>query len=215
MTTEALMTVLEVVELITILTPLNQYGPCMAHSGLFNTLVESLFHKESVSIISAVKIFCIFSRMSFSNPGEFYGLLDSSGKASAVVQDWFKRFDNMGRPRERKLNALGVTVLLSCGSEAVFQKFGPLVDIWCELLDEVNEESGDSEVYYGVDNFQEASTPEAQRRQAMFKSRDPVHTVSLKSVIKEQLIAISHSPHRQLLASLPPEVHHLLESIVQ
>jgi hypothetical protein len=215
MTTEALMTVLEVVELITILTPLNQYGPCMAHSGLFNTLLEFLLHKESVSITSAVKIFCILSRMSFSNPREFYGLLDSSGKASAVVQDWFNRFNNIGRPRERKLNALGVTVLLPCGSEAVFQKFGPLVDIWCELLEEVNEESGDSEVYYGVDNFQEASTPEAQRRQAMFKRRDPVHTVSLKSVIKEQLIAISHSPHRQLLASLPPEVHHLLESIVQ
>lgn len=215
MTTEALMTVLEVIELVATLIPLAEYGSSLVQTGLLNVLLEYLLNKEAVSISSAVKIYCILSRMSISNAGDFYIMLNNTGRTNDVIQDWFKRFHNMGRPRERKLNAMGVTVLLSTHDATVFGNFSDLVDIWCELLDEINEESGDSEVYYGNDSFQDPNMPESRRRQAMYKNVDPVHTVAMKTVIREQLVALGNTGQHQLLSSLSIEVQQMLEAIVQ
>jgi hypothetical protein len=219
MTQHSLCTVAEALTLITAVKPASDYLPAFYESNLLNTLLDHLFDKEQVTTITAVRIYSVFSRMVFSNPSLFWEMMDASDRGGKLLDCWLKRFDNMGHPRDRKMNGLGLASLLGTGQEVVLNRLARLINIWCELLDEINETAGDSEAYYGASDFvdtdeaaQQEMSPDAKRRQLITRTRDPVHCVPLKSVVKSNVESLQHlsGEKRALVESLDPTLLQLL-----
>lgn len=182
-------------EVYVTLRPLDSYVECLYSSGLFAALVQYVSSNDS-SVANKNRVYSIFARLAVSNPPVFVQLLDHSANTSQSAKHefavkWVQQFQNMGHPRDRKLAGLGFAALLQTGDVVWTTQLSQLLDIWCELLDEVNEDSGDSEVYYrtpGTDNDDsELSTAHQRRMMRIRREMDPVHGVSLRSAIKHAL----------------------------
>lgn len=233
MTLESSSWVNSTINLLALKSPFEAYGDALLQSGLFASLLSVLL-SEDPSPITCVEILSNFSRMALQNAEAFIQFLNlskipegyqsSSSNSSTtpssvlevVIDAWISKFDNMGHPRERKLNALGITALVKTGCEPAMTKLADIMAIWTQLLDEVSEsESGDAEIYYSAEEYFNPNesmirasitsqyptpqhpdpngadaialmSPETHRRRALH-STDPVHTVRLKAYISAAL----------------------------
>lgn len=72
-----------------------------------------------------------------------------------VIYQMVSKFDNMGHPRDRKLNALGVAALLKTGRINEIQGFlGDIFVMWDQVIEEANEtDVGDCEIYYSYEEY--------------------------------------------------------------
>lgn len=195
----------------------------LVDSGLFTTLLAMLSDEKKLSPNTCVKILGSFSRLAYANAGAFVHYVEAIGIPTAykeqhpdlpavaendtvgvVLDFWLGKFDNMGHPRQRKLNALGLTSLVRTGHASVMRRLQDIMVIWSQVLDEVHESGeGDAEVYYtdyetgypmsvrGARNEDEADelegkyepvSPNSVRKLALFQM-DPVYTVCLKDYI--------------------------------
>lgn len=203
MTHEAIMSVLQVVELMTTLQSFEQYANSLTASGLFVCLLGHMLNKEVSTSISQTKILTILGRMAVSAPALLWQMLGVN--QDMVLKFWLERFDRIGHPKDRKICALGVTSLLTIGEQAPIRYLKQYVDLWAELLDEIVEENGDATIYYGASDIMsldQAMTPEDKRKYNMNVTLDPVHKIALKEVIQQTIHALIQSPqHRQVLES--------------
>lgn len=226
-------------------------------SGLFSSLLSVLLDEEETSPITSVEILGCFSRLAHANASTFVGCVAAAGipltyrerhagtpaiaenNAVAVLLDfWLGKFDNMGHPRQRKLNALGLTSLVRTGHASVMQRLQDIMVIWSQVLDEVHEsDRGDAEVYYTNDESsylrstrsghedgekaeateEELLSPEMARKAALFQT-DPIHTVRLKEYINAALAEVSAlSPdHATFLATaLDPALVDTLSGVLK
>lgn len=231
MTIESASWVNSTLNLLAINAPFEEYGDALMQSGLFASLVSVLLH-EDTSPITCVEILGNFSRMALENGNAFLQFLEMTGLPDgykpregspapssavvAIIDAYINRFDNMGHPRERKLNALGITAIVKTGCEPAMSFLPDIMAIWTQLLDEVSEsEAGDAEIYYSAGEYYNPNesmirasitsqyptpqhpdpngadaaalmSPETHRRRALH-TRDPVHTVRLKNYISATL----------------------------
>ena len=192
-------------------------------SGLFATLISVLLDENSTSSYTCVEILSNFSRLAHANASAFVQCVATAGIHTAykeqhpdlpavaendtvgvVLDFWLGKFDNMGHPRQRKLNALGLASLVRTSHDSVMRQFQNITVFWSQVLDEVHESGeGDAEVYYtdyetgypmsvrGARNEDEADelegkyepvSPNGVRKLALFQM-DPVYTVCLKDYI--------------------------------
>ena len=192
-------------------------------SGLFATLISVLLDENSTSSYTCVEILSNFSRLAHANASAFVQCVATAGIPTAykeqhpdlpavaendtvgvVLDFWLGKFDNMGHPRQRKLNALGLASLVRTSHDSVMRQFQNITVFWSQVLDEVHESGeGDAEVYYtdyetgypmsvrGARNEDEADelegkyepvSPNSVRKLALFQM-DPVYTVCLKDYI--------------------------------
>lgn len=87
-----------------------------------------------------------------------------------VISQWISRFDNMGQPRDRKLNVLGTAAVLRTARPESWSVLADIFVIWQQLLDEATEtDVGDAEIYYCYDDYM--STNEYLTRTS--RGRDP------------------------------------------
>ncbi|KAF5114890.1 hypothetical protein DV113_001003 [Geotrichum candidum] len=189
-----------------------------------------LSDEKKLSPNTCVKILGSFSRLAYANAGAFVHYVEAIGiptaykeqhpGLSAVVEDdavgvlldfWLGKFDNMEYPRQRKLNALGLTSLVRTGHASIMQRLQDIVVIWLQMLNEVHESGEDDvEVYYTNDETshlrsvrnvrieEEAMTIAAEQelfsshsmRRIALNQKDPVYTVCLKDYINTALVEV-------------------------
>lgn len=233
MTIESSSWVNSTLNLLALNSPFEAYGEILVSSGLFSALFAVLLH-EDTSPITCVEVLGNFSRMALQNADAFLQFLTVTGlpdtyrppvdepnaptpsPIEAVIDAYINKFDSMGHPRERKLNALGITALVRTGCEPAMRKLPDIMAIWTQLLDEVSEnEVGDAEIYYSPEEYfnpnesmiragitsqyptpqhpdpagadaEALMSPETHRRRALHNT-DPVHTIRLKAYISASL----------------------------
>lgn len=182
------------VEVYVTLQRLDDYVESFFASGLFTALVKYVLNKES-STANKNRIYSLFARLAVSNAAVFSQLLDHAGIAKQdFATHWLKQFQNMGHPRDRKLAGLGMASMLRTGDIAWTAQLSQLLDMWCELFDEVNETEGDSEAYYKSSD-ENASTANQRRINRILKQLDPIHSVSLRETVRQALRPLQ--PHVQ------------------
>ncbi|THH10644.1 hypothetical protein EW146_g8303 [Bondarzewia mesenterica] len=120
-----------------------------------------------------------------------------------LLDQWWRRFDNMYEPRIRKLSGMGIAALVSTGRPEVLERlhseiFNLWMDVFSELketLEKKQEESLNGETtiltlywdqpptsfYSGTEH-----TPEYERRKASFDN-DPVRTTPFAGFIATRL----------------------------
>lgn len=138
-----------------------------------------------------------------------------------IVSQLISKFDNMGHPRERKLNVLGTAALLRTGRVELVPYLHDIFIMWQQLIDEASEtDVGDAEIYYSYADYanpkeylvrsstgktlpesqddrdelkaeEEAFSPETRRRRALH-DLDPVHSVILKKYLQDSLFAFQN-----------------------
>ncbi|ANB13326.1 Kap120p [Sugiyamaella lignohabitans] len=211
---------IEIVGLISLVLPLVDYVRPFFDTHLFADILKVLFDDGVVTMITVTQILSVFSRMAFQNSSLFLELIDSTGESDKILNLWITKFDHMGHPRDRKLNGLGLASLASTGNPMVLSKLPQLVDIWSQLLDEVNEVGGDSEAYYGAFEYVhpgDEPSPEQKRLKLLSSSRDPVHSISALDAIKSTLHRLSDLPpeHRLYIEAMDAKVLAAINSILE
>lgn len=251
MTIESMSWVNSTLNLIALNSSFESYAEMLVSSGLLASLYSVLMH-EDTSPITCVEILSNFSRMALQNQDAFLqslSMADLSEAAQstsltpldALIDCYINKFDNMGHPRERKLNALGLTAIVRTGCEPAMRRLADIIAIWTQLLDEVSEnELGDAEIYYAPEEYfnpnenmvrtsqppaptansdEEAAlmSPEIHRRRALH-NRDPVHSYRLKNYISatlEHLQQLSPDHANFLSNSLDPSLVDTLAGVLK
>lgn len=154
-----------------------------------------------------------------SAAGPKSGKKQFSSVLDLVMHEWTSRFDNMGHPRERKLNVIGLASVLRTGRPETVAYLEEVFVIWQQLIDETAEtDVGDSEIYYAYTEYTNPNeclvqtsagrstaslTPEQLqelregeenyspelKRKRKLFDVDPVHCVVLKKYLQESLFA--------------------------
>ena len=92
----------------------------------------------------------IFARIAVSSPGHFVQLIANTAQATGipeatlwqgVLDQWWRRFDNMHEPRYRKLAAMGIAALVSTARPEVLDRLPTeIFNLWTDVFGELREE---------------------------------------------------------------------------
>ncbi|KIP12739.1 hypothetical protein PHLGIDRAFT_97377 [Phlebiopsis gigantea 11061_1 CR5-6] len=186
------------------LAPSSLWGEALHSSGLFAYLVKSL-QEEQIPVEILTEYIYVMARIALMDKQMFHQLVSASAGPlrlsetqvwDHILDQWWRRFDNMSEPRHRKLAAMGMANLVSTGRHEVLDRLPTeICNMWLDVLGEIREgqssESGDDahptlhlywdrvpESYYR----ETEGTPEYKRRDACYQS-DPVRTTQLTAFI--------------------------------
>lgn len=209
---EAVGSVMQVVESVVQLTSPPLYQANLVSSGLFRSIVSPVFD-ASESTYSQLYCLAALSRLAIQDSTFFMAAIAAAFEADAaeilhkLIGNWCQKLDNMSRLRDQKLTCLAWAHLLAtppCHPNAgalmrpIYDHLGEFVAGWTGVLNEVNEsEAGDALAYHQENNSESDSTcsdkptPEAQRKEQAME-RDPVHCMPLQSTIRAKLCEAEH-----------------------
>ena len=158
-------------------------------------------HRAASSIDGVVETYYlkVLSRLALANSPMLVSALKAlypndalEETISWLLTEWFSHFDNMAQPDEKKLNCMGLTVLLQLNEPWILNRLQEFMTIWTdtvnELVDPETNEGIDYLVYLDQAILHEPTqkdTLKAQKRR--FYHTDPVHQVDIKLFIKEKL----------------------------
>ncbi|OLL24970.1 Importin-11, partial [Neolecta irregularis DAH-3] len=188
--------VLRLVDIILQTCPSSSWAEGLASSGLIIKIVKSVLVDQEIAIV-ITNYLSLFSRIAMADPNiliRYFGLvgqeLGGQDVVPAVIDRWTHRYDNIGHPKHRKLNAMGLAMILRTNREDVLNSLGSFMNVWYDALSEVKENNGGDALIYWQDPddtaFVEEESPEAKRRRELFRS-DPVHSTHLLQFIRENL----------------------------
>ncbi|KAL1914641.1 uncharacterized protein VTP21DRAFT_8052 [Calcarisporiella thermophila] len=198
--------IIRVLDTILQKSPVNTYSDVMINSGLLWKLLGSILeNKESPLVL--VSYFSVFSRIIVDNTEFFYRFIDMASRQcnpprpellGMFLDIWLDKFDNIGHPKQRKLNAMAFSSLIASTDEQMLARLDQIIGVWCSVLSEVREsESGDALIYWRQDGDLEESgeeredSPEQLRKRELLR-RDPIHTTNLISLIQIKLHECEH-----------------------
>ncbi|THH15375.1 hypothetical protein EW146_g5093 [Bondarzewia mesenterica] len=187
------------------------YAEGLHVSGLFSKLMKAIVEDDSDTILLTHYI-TIMARMTLADVQTFCQLMTATATAlntpetelwEGLLDQWWRRFDNMYEPRIRKLSGMSIAALVSTGRPEVLERlhseiFNLWMDVFSELketLEKKQEESLNGETtiltlywdqpptsfYSGTEH-----TPEYERRKASFDN-DPVRTTPFAGFIATRL----------------------------
>lgn len=179
-------------------------------SGILKLMIETILDDEQSSLVSA-NYLLIISRITFNNPEiliEFFKYLFNNDEATCnkmlnkFYSIWIIKFEiNMGNPRNKKMNLLGLTSLFRVDLN-ILANFNTILSIWITSLEEVNElGKGDSEKYHSNylyefkynEDLTIIENGEYKRFNELFNNNDPVHNISLKDYLKETFVILKQN----------------------
>ncbi|ORY05326.1 ARM repeat-containing protein [Basidiobolus meristosporus CBS 931.73] len=187
---EACRVVTHVIETIVQLNRMNLCGESMISSGLLWKLMTAILENKEYAYV-LVNYLCTFARVALVDPELFVKFVRMAGERcnppqpdllGVFLDQWIDKFDNMGHPKQRKLNALAFITLAAFDIPELNQRFPQLVGIWTDVLTEVKESGdGDSSIYWDENaEYEEDSegNPESNRRRELLQ-HDPVYSTNL------------------------------------
>ncbi|KAM0755992.1 ARM repeat-containing protein [Meredithblackwellia eburnea MCA 4105] len=197
---EALKQILRTMEMVFQSAPIDAWAMSLESSNTMLRLVGAVLKNDNPQI--ATKYLCTLARILLAGPSTFEQLIQATavklGSASpahifdALVNLWIERVDNMAQASQRKLTALALAQLLPSTQCDILSRLQDLTSVWSGVLAETEENAdGDAELYqnaedYVADEYDFGDTAESTRRTELTK-RDPVRSVRMDAVLKEQL----------------------------
>ncbi|KAK9767575.1 hypothetical protein K7432_002546 [Basidiobolus ranarum] len=187
---EACRVVTHVIETMIQLNRMSLCGDAMISSGLLWKLMTAILENKEYAYV-LVNYLCTFARVALFDPELFVKFVKMAGERcnppqpdllGVFLDHWIDKFDNMGHPKQRKLNALALITLAAFDIPEVNQRFPQLVGIWTDVLTEVKESGdGDSSIYWEENTEYEddvEGNPESNRRRELLQ-HDPVYSTNL------------------------------------
>ncbi|KAA1466319.1 ARM repeat-containing protein [Dentipellis sp. KUC8613] len=194
-------------ELLFQLAPPSAYAEALHVTGLFASLIKTIVEDKADTTILTHHIY-IMARMAVADKTIFLQLMSATSNSQGVpetqlweglLDQWWRRFDNMYEPRHRKLAAMGIASLLSTGRQEVLQRlpteiFNLWLDVFAELKEvlEKKDESDDATLRLYWDQPQESfwndtqGTVEYDRRKSIYDN-DIIRTTALAPFIAHNL----------------------------
>ncbi|RUS22823.1 armadillo-type protein [Endogone sp. FLAS-F59071] len=176
----------------------------------------------------------LFARIVIYDPAFFIEFIEVASQRcdpsqpnlmSLVLETWFDKFDNIGHPRQRKLNCMALTALVATANPFTLERLAQVMAVWSDVLSEVKESGGgDTLVYWEEapdieDAIQIEGTSESKRKLELLQ-RDPIHTTNLLGYIHAKLKvveALCGGPdtfQRQYLAKVDPALLDQLNTLL-
>ncbi|CAG8552679.1 6335_t:CDS:2, partial [Acaulospora morrowiae] len=176
----------------------------MVSSGLLGKLIDSMVNKNEDYSYVLVNYMSLLARLILIDPEFIINFITIAGQQqgpmyndkhllNVILEIWLDKFDNIGHPKQRKLNAMAFATLISTTNPIILGYLAMFVAIWGDVLSEVKESGGgDALVYWqeeistevGTDGVDD--TPETKRKRALLQ-RDPIHTTNLTQFIRLKL----------------------------
>ncbi|KAI5123421.1 hypothetical protein M0805_006126 [Coniferiporia weirii] len=196
------------------LAPAQLWAEPMHASGLFATLSKTIMDDKAPTLLLTEHI-CLFARMALNDSIILSQLISASAAAlnkpesemwNGLLDQWWRRFDNMSEPRYRKLAAMGIASIVATGRAEVMERLnGEIFNLWLdvfgemkEALAEISQETSQSTlsnlVTFWKDNGSVLpstldalrDTPEYERWKGIYQ-RDPVETEKLTTFVAQRL----------------------------
>ena len=149
--------------------PLDVYFSIFVASGLFIKIIAAVLTDNVnlfpwIRLITQGKFDCQFPEYEYSRQGGhtkswsftrlFAGCWAISrccasvrgevvrAKGCLLSKYSWEQFDSIGQAKSRKLNAMGLTALLRTNDPAVLSNLGSILNVWFNVLSEVNDSEG-------------------------------------------------------------------------
>lgn len=158
------------IDWLQLLSSVTEYGPIFQHSGFLNVLLSQTFEQDT-SAFTAVKIFSVLGRMAFNDPSLTWTYIEPN--AEEIWNKWLERYDNIGAPKEQKLQALGITRMLYTKQPIILNSVPQIVSIWESVMESEDSLNPSEEIEFSTDNKKDKQILQA----------DPVFTTSLKDEV--------------------------------
>ncbi|THH11497.1 hypothetical protein EW145_g638 [Phellinidium pouzarii] len=206
-----------VLQLMAQLAPAQLWAEPIHASGLFTVLIKTVMDDKRSTILLTEHV-CLFARIALNDSTILSQLISASAAAlkkpeselwNELLDQWWRRFDNMSEPRYRKLAAMGIACIVETGRVEVMDRLkGEIVNLWLDVFLEMREAV--AEISFGethmsplvafwkddgsalptiLDELQD--TPEYERWIKVFivsiYQQDPVETAKLTTFVRQKL----------------------------
>lgn len=181
----------------------------LIESGLMNAMIAYVLDENNGAVL-ANKILVVLSRLAYSAPAILMRVLEHlSIDTEKLLTTWMSYFKSNGNPRNKKVNLMA---LLKFSIEGLRKNVPMLTKVFGEVLrqsflflEEVQEDAvGKCQAYEGdyvysdIDNYAYldpdiAPHGEKIRYQKLLETKDPVYSVNLKAMIREDVIELKQS----------------------
>ncbi|KAH8118388.1 ARM repeat-containing protein [Phellopilus nigrolimitatus] len=201
-------------QLLVQLAPAQLWAEPMHASGLFAVLMKTILDDDAITTLLTEHV-CLFARMALNDAVVLSQLVSAAAPTvnkleselwNELLNQWWRRFDNMSEPRYRKLTAMGIACLVATGRAEVLERLtGEIFNLWLDVFGEMKEAlveiSGEESqstlsplVTFWRDNGSVLpgsldhleGTPEYERWREIY-GHDPVETEKLTTFVAQRL----------------------------
>ncbi|CAG8490758.1 5104_t:CDS:10 [Diversispora eburnea] len=189
---EACRAIIHVLDVIFQTCPFSSLGETIVNTGLLWKIIKTLLTENEEYIYVLVNYISILARLVLIGPDFIINFLSVAGQQynmpqhnllHKVLEVWLEKFDNIGHPKQRKLNAMAFATLISTTNPIILGYLPHFIGVWCDVLSEVKE-SEDISTKVGTEEADD--TPETKRKRALLQ-KDPIHTTNLIQFIQLKL----------------------------
>ncbi|KAL5527437.1 hypothetical protein ACEPAG_6228 [Sanghuangporus baumii] len=210
--------IINLLQLIAQLVPAQLWAEPAYSSNILSKLIKDLIEDRALTTLLTEEI-CLFSRIALNDTHVLYQLISATAVKmnkpekelwEALLDQWWRRFDNMSEPRPRKLAAMGIACLVSgCKPEVLDRLDGEIFNLWLDVfgemkealenIAEVPEDEVESSMVWSLHAFWRSKgrilpdalddlrgTPEYERWQQIYL-HDPVETQKLTTFVAQKL----------------------------
>ncbi|EJD01395.1 ARM repeat-containing protein [Fomitiporia mediterranea MF3/22] len=204
-------------QLVVRLSPSPLWADAFHASNVFSNVISSLMEDKSLTMLLTEQV-CLFARIALNDPRVLSQLMSATAVKlnkpekelwDGLLDQWWRRFDNMSEPRYRKLAAMGIACLVAEGRPEVLERLnGEIFNLWLDVFGEMKEalveiQDEDSENTLSTlsalvtfwkdsgtvlpDSLDDiVGTPEHERWRQIYL-RDPVETQKLTTFVGQKL----------------------------
>lgn len=224
---EGIVTVMKLIEIVFRVFPAE--GPQLFQDLLIGVLELILSGQEGPVVMAMY--FSLYARIILKNQDFFFSLLQRTSQlwnqqASEILDKllniWVENFDMISQAERRKLSALALTSLLTSNNSTVQHRIPDMMYAIVEVLHDVCREENDSLIDYlvigTVEDLGDELETEHDRRKRKISQEDPVHSVSLKEFIGNQIQRCEQingtEKFQQLMSHIDDEVQQQLQNFL-
>ncbi|CAG8494007.1 26063_t:CDS:10, partial [Racocetra persica] len=197
---EACRAIIQVIDIMLQTCPFQTLSETMIITGLLWKLLNSILSGSEEYPYVIVSYISILARIVIIEPQFFIQYVTIANQQynlpqinliEKVLEVWLDKFDNIGHPKQRKLNAMAFATIITTTNPTILGYLQQFIGIWCDVLSEIRESGGgDTLVYwqeeYSIESDEHDDTPETKRRRALLQ-RDPIHTTNLIRYIRTKI----------------------------
>ncbi|CAG8445796.1 3687_t:CDS:10 [Acaulospora colombiana] len=183
--------------------PFSSLGEAIVNTGLLGKLIEPMVNPSGDYAYILVSYMSLLARVVLIEPEFVINFINVAGRQqgpvytdkhllNVILDVWVDKFDNIGHPKQRKLNAMAFAMLISTTNPIILGYLPLFVGVWGDVLSEVKESGGGDALVYWQEDISIGTTddiddtPETKRKRTLLQ-RDPVHTTNLAQFIRLKL----------------------------
>ncbi|CAG8596026.1 7001_t:CDS:10 [Dentiscutata erythropus] len=200
---EACRAIIQVIDIMLQTCPFQALSETMINTGLLWKLFNSILSGSEeypyvivsyISILARIVIIDTQFFIQFVTIANQQYNLPQINLINKILEVWLDKFDNIGHPKQRKLNAMAFATIITTTNPIILGCLQQFIGIWCDVLSEIRESGGGDTLVYWQEEYSIESgvgdehddTPETKRKRALLQ-RDPIHTTNLIQYIRTKI----------------------------